>query len=90
MYYKLEQFENITIESIPNTIPNIPTMSYNNLDISSLQITVEKLNGKKYTELSQSIKLVINGRGKTGHLMGETRKPALIVTGATQRWSSDN
>lgn len=38
---------------------------------SSLQITIHKLNGKNYLEWSQSVRLVIDGKGKLGCLNGE-------------------
>lgn len=43
---------------------------------SSLQLTVQKLNGKNYQEWASFIKLPINGRGKLDHLTGEVCKPA--------------
>ncbi|RVW90170.1 hypothetical protein CK203_041959 [Vitis vinifera] len=39
-----------------------------------LHLTIEKLNGKNYREWAQSIKLVIDGKGKLGFLTGETRR----------------
>ena len=47
-----------------------------NQDSSSLQLTVHKLNGKNYLEWAQCVKLVIDGKGKLGHLTGEVTKPA--------------
>lgn len=41
-----------------------------NLDTLDIQIMVEKLNDKNYREMFQSIKLVINGKGKIGYLIG--------------------
>ncbi|KAH9698541.1 protein kinase domain-containing protein [Citrus sinensis] len=38
---------------------------------NSLQITIHKLNGKNYFEWSQSVRLVIDGKGKLGYLNGE-------------------
>ena len=41
---------------------------------SSLQITIHRLNGNNYSKQSQSVKLVIDGRGKSGYLMSEVMK----------------
>ncbi|KAH0683236.1 hypothetical protein KY289_020988 [Solanum tuberosum] len=41
----------------------------------SFQLTSHKLNGKNYLEWAQSVHLAIDGRGKLGHLTGETRNP---------------
>lgn len=43
---------------------------------NSLQLTMNKLNGKNYLEWAQTVKLVIDGKGKLGHLTGEVKKPA--------------
>ena len=42
-------------------------------DNSPLHLTVEKLNYKYYKEWAQTIKLVIDGKGKLGFLTDETR-----------------
>ena len=42
----------------------------------SFQLTSHKLNGRNYLEWAQSVKLAIDGRGKLGHLTGETTRPA--------------
>ena len=42
-------------------------------DNSLLHLTIEKLNGKNYREWAQTIKLRIDGKGKLGFLIGETR-----------------
>ena len=55
----------------------------------SLQITVHKLDGSNYLEWAQSVKLVIDGRGKIGHLTGEIKQPA-IGDPNLKRWSSEN
>ena len=44
-------------------------------DNSPLHFIVEKLNGKNYREWAQTIKFVINGKGKLGFLTGKTRWP---------------
>ena len=56
--------------------PPVSTVSLNGSANPSVQLTVHKLNGKNYLEWVQSIKLVINGKRKLGHLNGETTKPA--------------
>ena len=43
---------------------------------NAFQLTVHKLNGKNYLEWAQSVKLVIDGKGKLGYLTGETKQPA--------------
>ena len=40
------------------------TMNSNGSDNSTFQFTVEKLNGKNFLEWAQSVKLVIDGKGK--------------------------
>lgn len=45
----------------------------NSLDVSSLPLTVEKLNGKNYRNWAQSFKLVINGKGKMEYLTEKTK-----------------
>lgn len=41
----------------------------------SLQIILHKLNERNYLEWAQSAKLVSDGKGKLGHLIGEVQKP---------------
>lgn len=41
---------------------------------NSLQLTDHKLNGRNYLEWAQTVKLVIDGKGKLGHLTGEIKK----------------
>ena len=59
-------------------------------DNSPLHLTVEKLNGKNYREWAQAIKLVIDGNGKLGFLISETRQPPPIDVVASQKWRSEN
>ena len=42
----------------------------------SFHLTIHKLNGKNYVAWAQSVKLVIDGKGKLGHLTGELVRPA--------------
>lgn len=46
------------------------------LENSYYHLTMEKLNGRNFREWAQSIKLVIDGKGKLGYLFGETKSPA--------------
>ncbi|XP_024024721.1 uncharacterized protein LOC112092526 [Morus notabilis] len=55
----------------------------------SLQITIQKLNGKNYLEWSQFVRLVIDGKGKLGHLNGEVKPPATNDPKYRQ-WRSEN
>ncbi|XP_057971056.1 uncharacterized protein LOC131159875 [Malania oleifera] len=57
---------------------------------SPLHLTVEKFNGKNYREWAQSIKLVIDGRGKLDFLISETRRPPPTDAVASQKWRSEN
>ena len=59
-------------------------------DNSPLHLTVEKLNGKNYREWAQTLKLVINGKGKLGFLIGETWRPPPTDTIAPHKWRSEN
>ena len=56
---------------------------------ASLQITAHKLNRKNYLQWSQSIKLVIQGRGKLEHLIAAT-KPPKEDGPAFQGWDAEN
>ena len=42
---------------------------------NSLELTVNKLNGKNYLEWAQTVELIIDEKGKLGHLIGEVKKP---------------
>ena len=65
------------------------TMNSNGSDNSTFQFTVEKLNGKNFLEWAQSIKLVIDGKGKLGYLTGETKRPS-STDASLQKWKSEN
>lgn len=60
------------------------------IDNSSFQLTAERLNGKNYRECAQSIKLIIDGKGKLGYLIGEKQQPASTDAVSLQRWRSEN
>ena len=64
--------------------------STNAFDNSLLHLTVEKLNGKNYREWTQAIKLVIDGNGKLGFLIGETRRPPPTDVAGSQKRQSEN
>ncbi|KAL2497494.1 Bifunctional aspartokinase/homoserine dehydrogenase 1 [Abeliophyllum distichum] len=68
----------------------ISTTSLNGAENSSFQLTVEKLNGRNYREWAQSIKLVIDGKGKLEFLTGEKKKPEAIDATSLQKWKSEN
>lgn len=55
---------------------DMPTMSFGRFDNSSIQFTFEKINGKNYREYAQSIKLVIDGKGRVGYPKGKTKEPS--------------
>ena len=51
---------------------------FNSLENSNfLHLTIHKLNGKNYMKWAQSIKLVIDGKGKLSHLTGEVKRLAI-------------
>ena len=67
-----------TRETSEGTTQFNPAVLFNNLGNSnSFHLTIHKLNGKNYVEWAQSVKLVIDGKGKLGHLTGEVTKPAV-------------
>ncbi|KAK3230206.1 hypothetical protein Dsin_002087 [Dipteronia sinensis] len=74
--------ESETSENLDNETEVISTMSSKGLDNLSFQFTVEKLKGRNFREWAQSMKLVIDGKGKLGYLTGETKKPATTDVGA--------
>ncbi|KAL9420128.1 hypothetical protein AB3S75_037830 [Citrus x aurantiifolia] len=54
-----------------------------------MQLTGHKLNGKNYLEWAQSIKLVVDGKGRLGYITGETKEPK--KTDPTWKtWKSEN
>ena len=54
-----------------------------------MQLTGHKLNGKNYLEWAQSIKLVVDGKGRLGYITGETKEPE--KTDPTWKtWKSEN
>lgn len=71
----LNNKESNTADSITSDAESVPTMSSIGMDSSSFQLTVEKLNEKNYRVWAQSIKLVVDGKGKLGYLTGEKKQP---------------
>ena len=66
-----------------------PITPMSSFDMSHLQITVHKLNGKNYFAWAQFVKLIIDGKGKLGYLNGEEQKPAANDPKVTL-WRSKN
>ena len=56
---------------------------------NTLQITLHKLNGKNYLEWAQTVRLVIDGKGKLGYLNGEIQTPA-STDAKYRQWRSEN
>ncbi|XP_022883460.1 tRNA threonylcarbamoyladenosine dehydratase 2, partial [Olea europaea var. sylvestris] len=79
--YMISELSNIEVEI--NS-----TMGSTGVENTSFQLTVEKLNGKNFREWTQSIKLVIEGKGKLGYLTGETKKPTNAIL--LQKWKLEN
>lgn len=67
-----------------------PTISLRGFDSLSIQLTAEKIKGKNYREWTQSIKLVINDKGKLGYLIGETEELDSTHPVSRQKWNSEN
>ncbi|XP_057983248.1 uncharacterized protein LOC131168072 [Malania oleifera] len=59
-------------------------------DNTVFPLSLEKLNGKNFREWAQSMKLVIERKGKLGYLTGERRKPDPSDAIVLQRWRSEN
>ncbi|GAV56478.1 UBN2_3 domain-containing protein [Cephalotus follicularis] len=56
---------------------------------SSLQITSHKLNGKKFLQWSQSVLLVIRGRGKIRYITGKFQQPD-VNNPTYENWDLNN
>lgn len=80
----------MTSEPHDGETETIPTVGSGGTDNSFLQLTLEKLDGKNFREWAQSVKLVIDGKGKLGYLTGDTKKPASTDVVRLQRWKSEN
>lgn len=56
---------------------------------NSLQVNVQKLDGSNYAEWSQTVRLILDGKGKLGFLTGDVSVPA--TTHSNYRfWKSEN
>jgi len=56
---------------------------------NSLQVNVQKLDGSNYAEWSQTVRLILDGKGKLGFLTGDVPVPA--TTHPNYRfWKSEN
>ena len=76
--------------SVTNTVTrSSQASSIAPINESPLQITIHKLNGKNYLEWAQSVRLVIDGKGKLGYLNGEIKPPAADDP-KYQQWRSEN
>lgn len=65
-------------------------MNSNGLDNSSFPITVDNFNGTNYKEWAQSVKFVINNKGKIRYLTRKTIKPISTNARTMQQWNSEN
>lgn len=64
------------------------TISSHEIENTSFQLTIEKLNGRNFKEWAQSMKLVVDSKGKLGYLTGDTKKTTYSTQ--LQRWKSEN
>lgn len=56
---------------------------------NSLQVNIQKLDGSNYAEWSQTVRLILDGKGKLGFLTGDVPVPA--TTHPNYRfWKSEN
>lgn len=63
---------------VSNFSPVTPTVVAQSFgEGSSLQITNHRLNGNNFLQLSQSVLMVLRGRGKIGYFSGEIQRPNL-------------
>ncbi|CAM8951545.1 unnamed protein product [Rhodiola kirilowii] len=71
------------------TVTSEPSNWRSAVKVAVHEITIHKLNGKNYLEWSQSVRLVIDGKGKLGHLNGEIKVPA-TTDPKYKQWRSEN
>ena len=57
---------------------------------TSFPLMVEKHQGKNYREWAQSIKLMVNGKGRLCYLTREITRPASTNVTAIHKWQSEN
>lgn len=74
-----------------STTSGSTSFSSSPMDLSdnSLQLTIHKLNGKKYLEWPQSVRLVIDGKGILGYLIDEIKAPA-STDSKYKHWRTEN
>lgn len=73
----------------PNSTPGPSTSAELISQNQPLPITVHKLHGKNYLEWAQSVKLIMEGRGKLGYLNGDIAQPAKNDP-SLAKWKSEN
>ena len=59
-------------------------------DSSHQQWTIQKLNGKNYTQWSRSAIISIRGRGKIGYITGSVKEPKKEDESQYHTWETDN
>ena len=59
-------------------------------DSSHQQWTIQKLNGKNYTQWSRSAIISIRGRGKIGYITGSVKEPKKEDEYQHHTWETDN
>lgn len=58
------------------------------MDDSFFQVMAKKLNGRNYWEWAQSIKLVVEGKGKIRYLTGDAKQSKNV--NLQKRWKSES
>lgn len=76
-----------SMDSISTPTARVDLLS--SIGSGSIQLNVHRLNGKNYLEWAQTMKLVIDAKGKLGHLTGEVNKPAEDDPNYV-KWRSEN
>ncbi|KAL4304458.1 hypothetical protein GQ457_10G015160 [Hibiscus cannabinus] len=73
------------------SLPAPSSGSLDNPDSSSLAITCHRLTGNNYLEWSQSVKIYVVGRGRSGYLTGNTEQPNATTDAAgSAKWLQEN
>ena len=66
------------------------TISFNGSEGSnSLHLTIHRLNGRNYMEWAQSVRLVMDGKGRLRYLTAEVKQPA-DGDPTEKNWKSEN
>ncbi|KAL4282295.1 hypothetical protein GQ457_03G025720 [Hibiscus cannabinus] len=82
-----------TDSSSSTDITSLPAPSSGSLDPpeSTLAITCHRLNGNNYLEWSQSIKIYVAGRGRSGYLNGSLKQPSDTTDSVgAAKWIQEN